>query len=56
MEVYEVWNFKEESNNLFKDQVKGFMKMKLETSPWESDFELFKDYRFRPRKYCAKAG
>ena len=44
MEVYEVWNFKEKSNNLFKGYVKGFMKIKLETSPWESCFESVEDY------------
>ena len=38
MEIYEVWNFKEKSN------VKDFMKIKLETSPWENDFESIQDY------------
>ena len=44
MEVYEVWNFKEKSNNLFKEYVKDFVKNKLETSPWESDFESVQNY------------
>jgi DNA polymerase type B, organellar and viral. len=39
MEIYEIWNFKEKSNNFFKEHVKDFMKIKLETSPWESDFK-----------------
>ncbi|XP_072400453.1 uncharacterized protein [Diabrotica undecimpunctata] len=33
LEVYEVWNFKQTSTDLFKGYVKDFMKIKLETSP-----------------------
>jgi len=33
MDIYEVWHFKEKSNNLLKVCVKDFMKMKLETNP-----------------------
>jgi len=44
MGIYEVWHFKEKSNNLFKDYAKEFMKIKLETSPWENDFETIRDY------------
>jgi 2-keto-3-deoxy-6-phosphogluconate aldolase len=42
MDIYEVWHFEEKSVNLFKGYVKDFVKIKLETSPWESDFEQFK--------------
>jgi len=42
--IYEVWHFKEKSNSLFKEYVKDFMKIKLETSPWENDFSLVQDY------------
>ena len=51
MEVYEVWNFKEKSNNLFKEYVKDFMKIKLETSPWESDFKSVQDYITAVKNY-----
>ena len=44
MEIYEFWHFKEKSNNLFKGYVKKFVKIKLETSPWDSDFETVQDY------------
>ena len=44
MEIYEVWHFKEKSNALLRGYVKKFMKIKLETSPWNSDFEIVKDY------------
>jgi hypothetical protein len=43
-EIYEVWHFKEKINILFKEYVKDFMKMKLETSPCENDFETIQDY------------
>jgi hypothetical protein len=48
MEIYEVWHLKEKSDDLFKGYVKGyvkgFMQIKLEASPWESDFETVRDY------------
>ena len=44
MEIYKVWHFKEKSNYLSKGYVKKFMKIKLETSPWDSDFETVQDY------------
>jgi len=44
MDIYEVWHFKEKSNDLFKECVKDFMKIKLETSPWKRDFETIQDY------------
>jgi len=44
MKMYEFWHFKEKSNNLFNGYVKKFMKIKLETSPWESDFNTVQDY------------
>ena len=44
MEIYEVWHFKEKSNNLFKEHAKDFMKIKLETSPWENDFSTIQNY------------
>jgi hypothetical protein len=43
--IDEVWNFYEESNDLFKEYVKAFMKIKLETSPWQDDFETEDEYR-----------
>jgi hypothetical protein len=33
-----------QSVNLIKGYVKDLMKIKLETSPWESDFETVQDY------------
>ena len=42
--IYEAGLFREKSNNLFKEYVKGFMKIKLETSPWKDDFETIQDY------------
>jgi hypothetical protein len=44
MEIYEVWHFKEKSNSLFKEYVKNFMKIKLETSPWQNDFKTIQEY------------
>ena len=41
--IYEVWHFKEKSNNLFKEYVKDFMEIKLETSPLKDDFETIRD-------------
>lgn len=37
IEIYEVSHFKEKSTNLFKDYIKNFMKIKLETSPHTYD-------------------
>jgi len=42
--IYEVWHFNEKSNDLFKDYVKDFMKIKLETSPWNNDFNDIDEY------------
>ena len=42
--IYEVWHFENKSNELFKDYVKDFMKIKLETSPWEKDFKTIDEY------------
>ena len=44
MEIYEVWHFKEKNNNLFKEYVKNFMKIKLETSPWQNYFKTIQEY------------
>jgi hypothetical protein len=35
---------KGKSNNLFKDYVKDFMKIKLETSPWKNYFSTIQNY------------
>jgi hypothetical protein len=43
-EIFEVWNFKEKNNHLFKGHVKDFMKIKLETSPWENNFKSLNAY------------
>ena len=43
-EIHEVWHFESKSNSLFKDYVKDFMKIKLETSPWTDDFKNVNDY------------
>jgi hypothetical protein len=43
--IDEVWNFEKKSNYLFKEYVKAFMKIKLETSPWQDDFETEDEYR-----------
>lgn len=42
--IYEVWHFEEKSNDLFKDYIKDFMKIKLETSPWQDDFKTIEEY------------
>ncbi len=42
--IYEVWHFNEKSNHLFKDYVKDFMKIKLETSKWKDDFKTVEEY------------
>jgi len=42
VKIYEVWYFKK-SNKLFKEYVKTFMKIKLETSPWQNIFKQFKN-------------
>ena len=44
MEIYAVWHFKGKSTNLFKDYVKDFMKIKLQTSPWENVIETIHEY------------
>lgn len=41
-EIYEVQHFENKSNNLFKEYVKDFMKIKLETSP--HDFKTNEEY------------
>jgi hypothetical protein len=43
--IDEVWHFYKKSSNLFKGYVKAFMKIKLETSPWQDDFESEEEYR-----------
>uniref|UniRef100_A0A8D8ZAP4 DNA-directed DNA polymerase n=1 Tax=Cacopsylla melanoneura TaxID=428564 RepID=A0A8D8ZAP4_9HEMI len=42
--INEVWHFENTSEDLFKGYVKKFMKIKLETSPWEADFESVEKY------------
>ncbi|XP_047111970.1 uncharacterized protein LOC124788732 [Schistocerca piceifrons] len=44
LETYEVWHFPQTSNDLFKDYIKTFMKIKLETSPWEDDYGSKEEY------------
>ncbi|XP_039294128.1 uncharacterized protein LOC120353641 [Nilaparvata lugens] len=44
IKVYEVWHFKQKSNNLFKGYIRDFMKIKLETSPWQKDFKTVEEY------------
>jgi len=51
MEFYEVWHFEEKSSNLFKEYVKDFMKIKLETSPWKNDFSTIQDYIVAVKSY-----
>jgi hypothetical protein len=43
--IDEVWHFYKKSSYLFKGYVKAFMKIKLETSPWQDDFESEEEYR-----------
>ena len=33
VKVYEVWHFEQRTNDLFKEYIKTFLKVKLETSP-----------------------
>lgn len=42
--IYEVWHFKERSNDMFKGYISDFMKIKLETSPWQKDYATKEEY------------
>ncbi len=42
--IYEALHFENKSNELFKDYVKDFIKIKLETSPWKNDFTTIDEY------------
>ncbi|XP_022201924.1 uncharacterized protein LOC120353948 [Nilaparvata lugens] len=44
LEINEVWHFKQKSNDLFKGYIRDFMKIKLETSPWQKDFKTVEEY------------
>jgi hypothetical protein len=50
--IDEVWHFYKESSDLFKGYVKAFMKIKLETSPWQDDFESEEEYRKSAKSCC----
>ena len=47
--IYEVWHFKEQTNNLFKDYVRKFMKIKMESSELKTGdgctYKSFDDYK-----------
>jgi G:T-mismatch repair DNA endonuclease (very short patch repair protein) len=42
--IYEVWHFEKTSTNLFKSYIAQFLKIKLETSEWENDYESKEEY------------
>ena len=43
IEIYEVWHFEKTSDTLFRDYVRGFMKLKMESSaPPDEDINVFK--------------
>lgn len=44
LEVYDIWHFKERSNELFRGCIKGFMKIKLEMSPWQNAYTSKEEY------------
>ena len=37
IKIYEVQHFEKKSNTLFKEYIKRFLKIKLETSSWKND-------------------
>ncbi|GBN04849.1 hypothetical protein AVEN_1930-1 [Araneus ventricosus] len=46
LNIYEVWNFNTRSDTLFKDYVKMFLKIKLETDDkWSENFKTEEEYR-----------
>src|SRR5208337_1428507 len=45
--IYEVWNFESSSSELFKEYIKKFMKIKMETSKFTCSEE---EYRLKARK------
>lgn len=44
LEIYEVWYFEQKYNVLFKGHIMDFMKIKLETSPWQKDYESKEEF------------
>lgn len=44
LQIYEVWNFTKTSRNMFKSYISKFQKIKLETSPWEDDYDTKEAY------------
>lgn len=42
--VYDVWHWKKRSNNMFKSYISKFLKIKLESSEWDSDFDSKEAY------------
>ncbi|XP_060868772.1 uncharacterized protein LOC132943701 [Metopolophium dirhodum] len=44
MKIYEVQHFEKKSNTLFKEYIKRFLKIKLETSSWKNDYRTVNDY------------
>lgn len=63
-EIYEVWDFKKKTHQLFKGYVRDFMKLKLETSPhnYNSNYEYIDDIKEKiginldPKKIIANPG
>lgn len=44
IEIYEVQHFENKSNKLFKEYIKRFLKIKLETSSWQNHYRTVEDY------------
>ncbi|KAE9544412.1 hypothetical protein AGLY_001591 [Aphis glycines] len=44
LKIYEVQHFEKKSNTLFKEYIKRFLKIKLETSSWKNDYRTVNDY------------
>ena len=43
--IYEVWHFNKRSNNLFKEYIRKFMKIKMESSELSSNYKSVDEYR-----------
>jgi hypothetical protein len=44
VQIYEVCHFKEKSNSLFKEYLKNFMKIKLETFLLQNEYKTIQEY------------
>ena len=56
MYVYEVWNFKQRSKELFSPYIKTFMKLKQQASGWPSECDTEEKRRTYLDDYKAHEG